>query len=112
MFTSFFTSVCVCVCVLCRSFSEADLGKMKTVLPDAFLFSQQKGLDHCHTSKYRLVIAPNSLGWGSDCLQRGGGVLGPAGLVQRRKLFRKALVDIVKGHHSVRLHSGLKDFFS
>lgn len=88
-----------------KSFSEADLGKMKTVLPDAFLFSQQKGLDHCHTSKYRLVIAPNSLGWGSDCLQRGGGVLGPAGLVQRRKLFRKALVDIVKGHHSAFLSS-------
>ncbi len=82
----------MCLTILhCRHFEELDLGKMKTVYPDAYTFRQETNVpgEYSAGRHYHLIITINS-----EDPQ-----LSAVSLVRRRQIFRDNLLAIVKKHH-------------
>ncbi|KAL1129171.1 hypothetical protein AAG570_013701 [Ranatra chinensis] len=79
-----------------RNLTEAHLGQIQTVLPDAFKFSQEKVHQFGQTDKYQLVVTPTIAGNDWFCT---------IVLLERKRRFYQALVERVKDHHEVLLKS-------
>ena len=83
---------------LSRTFEECNLGQMKTVLPTAFVFRQEKGIPGTYGNlrereQYHLTIECGGL--------KEEKYLDSAALVERTQAFRNGLLKIVFNHHKV-----------
>ncbi|XP_028595811.2 DNA replication factor Cdt1 isoform X2 [Podarcis muralis] len=84
-----------------RQFEERNLGQIKAVYPASYIMRQEKNIPTFGTpgqkrGDYQLTIEP---------VLEAGEKLSALHLMQRRKIFGRNLVNIVKGHHKAFLAS-------
>ncbi|XP_053255971.1 DNA replication factor Cdt1 [Podarcis raffonei] len=84
-----------------RQFEERNLGQIKAVYPASYIMRQEKNIPTFGTpgqkrGDYQLTIEP---------VLEAGEKLSASHLMQRRKIFGRNLVNIVKGHHKTFLAS-------
>ncbi|XP_007887507.2 DNA replication factor Cdt1 [Callorhinchus milii] len=86
-----------------RKFEERNVGQIKTVYPAAYRFRQEKDIPTWTNSvkKYQLTIDPVVEGVNAD----GRPHLKASRLLQRRRVFGRNLLNIVKQHHKAFLDS-------
>ncbi|XP_049591980.1 DNA replication factor Cdt1 [Syngnathus scovelli] len=88
-----------------RRFEEHHIGQMKTVFPEAYAFRQEKNIptyNNCiKKSSYQLTVEPVLF-----CGQKEGRpALTASDLLERRRIFHRKLLSIVKQHHKLFLSS-------
>nr|XP_060644250.1 DNA replication factor Cdt1 [Anolis sagrei ordinatus] len=84
-----------------KQFEERNVGQIKTVFPDSYILRQEKnvptfGSGGPKKSDYQLTFEP---------LLEAGEKLSASRLMERRKVFSRNLVNIVKSHHKAFLAS-------
>ncbi|XP_042371831.1 DNA replication factor Cdt1-like, partial [Plectropomus leopardus] len=88
-----------------KRFEESQVGQIKTVFPEAYVFRQEKNIPTFNSSikkgSYQLTVEPVTPSDQKD----GRPVLSASCLLERRRIFHLNLVSIVKQHHKVFLSS-------
>ncbi|KAJ8417803.1 hypothetical protein AAFF_G00226460 [Aldrovandia affinis] len=87
-----------------KRFEESHVGQIKTVYPSAYTFRQERNIPTfsatANKSSYQLTMEPD--------IEKKSGVrplLSASCLLERRRIFHRNLVDVVKQHHKVFLAS-------
>nr|CAB3229571.1 DNA replication factor Cdt1 [Phallusia mammillata] len=92
-----------------KNFEKKDLGQIKHVFPEAYLYRQEKGIptysDHMKSSDYQLTLEPILDSEELELLENQAKKLTSGMLVRRRHHFHLQLLDIVKSHHQAFLSS-------
>lgn len=96
---------------LTRRFEETHVGQIKTVYPSAYTFRQERNIPTFSStlkkSSYQLTLEPvleDSEGTGKPETRP---TLSASRQLERRRIFHKSLVNMVKEHHKVRNHTHL-----
>ncbi|XP_019959134.2 DNA replication factor Cdt1 isoform X1 [Paralichthys olivaceus] len=88
-----------------KRFEESHVGQIKTVVPEAYTFRQEKNIPTFNSSikkgSYQLTVEPVILSDQNEARP----VLSASRLLERRHIFHWNLVDIVKQHHKEFLSS-------
>ena len=98
--------------IVCRNFEKKNLGQIKFVYPEAFIFRQQKNIpgtiDKSEFSQYQLIVectANEGENGGMVKKVPVGKRLEPTAFVKRKNKFNENLLNIVINHHKVSLIS-------
>ncbi|KAJ8271323.1 hypothetical protein COCON_G00101820 [Conger conger] len=88
-----------------KRFEENHVGQIKTVFPSAYTFRQERNIPNfsatANKSRYQLTVEPVV----EEEMLGVRPTLSASGLLKRRRLFHRSLVDVVKQHHKVFLAS-------